>query len=646
MDKIHVTLPDGNVLDIVKGASPLDVAADISSGLARMAVAARFNDKLIDMTVPLTENGSLEILTEKSPDALEVLRHSSAHLMAQAVQRLFPETKVTIGPVIEDGFYYDFDRDTPFTPEDLEKIEGEMKKIAKEKLEIHREEVSREAALDMFEKMGEDYKVEIIGELPAGETISCYRQGEWMDLCRGPHLPNTSFIKAFKLLTIAGAYWRGDEKNKMLQRIYGTAFFKKAQLEEYLEMLAEAKKRDHRRLGKDLELFAFEEKVGGGFVFWYPKGVTVRKQIEDYLYNELIKRGYQWVISPHLARSELWKTSGHYDFYRENMYSLSIDEEEYIVKPMNCPFHVMIYKNKRRSYRELPIKYAENGTVYRYEKSGALHGMLRVRGFTQDDAHIICTPDQVHSEIEKLIDLALDIYKVFGFEKYKFELSVRDSQNKQKYAGTDEEWEMAEDSLIQALTKKGIEFERMEGEAVFYGPKIDVKLYDCLGRKWQATTIQFDFNLPRRFGMSYVASDGAEHTPFMVHRAIFGSWERFFGMLVEQYAGAFPLWLAPVQVAIIPITDENVPYARMVSDKLMAAGMRVTIDDRSEKMGYKIREAQLQKVPYMLVVGKKEAENKTVSVRVRGKGDEGAVAIDDFVQNAVALVESKSLDLA
>jgi len=646
MDKIHVTLPDGNVLDIVKGASPLDVAADISSGLARMAVAARFNDKLIDMTVPLTENGSLEILTEKSPDALEVLRHSSAHLMAQAVQRLFPETKVTIGPVIEDGFYYDFDRDTPFTPEDLEKIEGEMKKIAKEKLEIHREEVSREAALDMFEKMGEDYKVEIIGELPAGETISCYRQGEWVDLCRGPHLPNTSFIKAFKLLTIAGAYWRGDEKNKMLQRIYGTAFFKKAQLEEYLEMLAEAKKRDHRRLGKDLELFAFEEKVGGGFVFWYPKGVTVRKQIEDYLYNELIKRGYQWVISPHLARSELWKTSGHYDFYRENMYSLSIDEEEYIVKPMNCPFHVMIYKNKRRSYRELPIKYAENGTVYRYEKSGALHGMLRVRGFTQDDAHIICTPDQVHSEIEKLIDLALDIYKVFGFEKYKFELSVRDSQNKQKYAGTDEEWEMAEDSLIQALTKKGIEFERMEGEAVFYGPKIDVKLYDCLGRKWQATTIQFDFNLPRRFGMSYVASDGAEHTPFMVHRAIFGSWERFFGMLVEQYAGAFPLWLAPVQVAIIPITDENVPYARMVSDKLMAAGMRVTIDDRSEKMGYKIREAQLQKVPYMLVVGKKEAENKTVSVRVRGKGDEGAVAIDDFVQNAVALVESKSLDLA
>ncbi len=646
MDKIHVTLPDGNVLDIEQGASPLDVAADISSGLARMAVAARFNDKLIDMTVPLTENGSLEILTEKSPDALEVLRHSSAHLMAQAVQRLFPETKVTIGPVIEDGFYYDFDRDAPFTPEDLEKIEGEMKNIAKEKLEIHREEVSREAALDMFEKMGEGYKVEIIGELPAGETISCYRQGEWVDLCRGPHLPNTSFIKAFKLLTIAGAYWRGDEKNRMLQRIYGTAFFKKAQLEEYLQMLEEAKKRDHRRLGKDLELFAFEEKVGGGFVFWYPKGVTVRKQIEDYLYNELIKRGYQWVISPHLARSELWKTSGHYDFYRENMYSLSIDEEEYIVKPMNCPFHVMIYKNKRRSYRELPIKYAENGTVYRYEKSGALHGMLRVRGFTQDDAHIICAPEQVHSEIEKLIDLALDIYKVFGFEKYKFELSVRDSQNKQKYAGTDGEWEMAEDSLIQALTKKGIEFERMEGEAVFYGPKIDVKLYDCLGRKWQATTIQFDFNLPRRFGMSYVASDGAEHTPFMVHRAIFGSWERFFGMLVEQYAGAFPLWLAPVQVAIIPITDENVPYARVVSDKLMAAGMRVSIDDRSEKMGYKIREAQLQKVPYMLVVGKKEAENNTVSVRVRGKGDEGAVKIDEFVQMAEALIESKSLDLA
>ncbi len=646
MDKIRVTLPDGNVLDIEKGTSPMDVAAGISSGLARMAVAARFNDRLIDITIPLTESGSLEILTEKSPDALEVLRHSVAHLMAQAVQRIFPETKVTIGPVIEEGFYYDFDRDTPFTPEDLEQIEGEMKKIAKEKLDIRREEVTREAALEIFDKMGENYKVEIIKELPEGETITCYRQGEWLDLCRGPHLPNTSFIKAFKLLSIAGAYWRGDEKNKMLQRIYGTAFFKKVQLEEYLTMLEEAKRRDHRRLGKELELFGFEEKVGGGFVFWYPKGTTIRKQIDDYLYNELIKRGYQWVISPHLARSELWKTSGHYDFYRENMYSLSIDEEEYIVKPMNCPFHVMMYKNKRRSYRELPIKYAENGTVYRYEKSGTLHGMLRVRGFTQDDAHIICTPEQVHGEIEKLIDLALDIYKVFGFEKYKFELSVRDSRNKQKYAGTDAEWDRAEDSLVQALTKKGISFERMEGEAVFYGPKIDVKLYDCLGRKWQATTIQFDFNLPRRFKMSYVGSDGADHTPFMIHRAIFGSWERFFGMLVEQYAGAFPLWLAPVQAVIIPITDENIPYAGTVADKLTAAGMRVSIDDRSEKMGYKIREAQLQKVPYMLVVGKKEAGDKTVSVRVRGRGDEGAVPVEAFVKKATALIESKSLDLA
>ena len=645
MSNINVQLPDGSVREVPNGSSTVDVAAGISAGLARNALAARFNDKLIDVYTPLTTDGSLEIITDRMPEALDLVRHSCAHLMAHAVQSLFPETKVTIGPVIEDGFYYDFDRDEPFTPEDLEKIEEEMKRIAKEKLSIRREEISREQGMAMFDEMGEDYKLEILSDLPEGESISCYRQGDWVDLCRGPHLPDTAPLKAFKLLSIAGAYWRGDEKNKMLQRIYGTAFVKRADLEEHLEMLEEARKRDHRRLGRELELFNFEEKVGGGFVFWYPNGTTIRKQIEDFMYGELVKRGYQWVISPHMARSELWDTSGHNDFYRENMYYLNIDEEEYVVKPMNCPFHVMIYQDKRRSYRELPVRYAENGTVYRYEKSGALHGMLRVRGFTQDDAHIICTPEQVHEEIEKLIDLALYVYRVFGFEKYKFELSVRDNENKQKYAGTDEEWEMAEDALIKALEKKNIPFERMEGEAVFYGPKIDVKLYDCLNRKWQATTIQFDFNLPRRFGMSYVGSDGSDHTPFMVHRAIFGSWERFFGMLVEHYGGNFPLWLAPVQASVIPITDDNVAYAREVADRLLEHGMRVHVDDRSEKMGYKIREAQMKKVPYMLVVGKREAESGEVSGRVRGEGDIGAMPLADFVDRALAQVRSRSLEL-
>ncbi len=645
MATINVTLPDGSVREVPRGSTPEDVAAGISAGLARNALAARFNDKTVDVYTPLEEDGKLAILTDRDEEAIDVMRHSAAHLMAQAVQRLFPETKVTIGPVIEDGFYYDFDRDEPFTPEDLEKIEAEMKKISKEKLPIRREEVTREEAMDMFKQMGEDYKLEILDDLPEGEIISCYRQDSWVDLCRGPHVPDTGKIKAFKLLSIAGAYWRGDENNKMLQRIYGTAFAKKSDLEAHLDMLEEAKKRDHRRLGKELELFNFEEKVGGGFVFWYPNGATVRKQIEDFMYNELVKRGYQWVISPHMARSELWDTSGHNDYYRENMYYLNIDEEEYVVKPMNCPFHVMIYQDKRRSYRELPVRYAENGTVYRYEKSGALHGMLRVRGFTQDDAHVICTPEQVHSEIEKLIDLALYVYRVFGFEKYKFELSVRDSSNKSKYAGTDEEWEMAEDALIKALEKKNIPFERMEGEAVFYGPKIDVKLFDCLNRKWQATTIQFDFNLPRRFGMTYVGADNDEHTPFMVHRAIFGSWERFFGMLVEHYAGNFPLWLAPLQVVMVPITDDNNAYAHEVADRLLEAGLRVQVDDRSEKMGYKIREAQLKKIPYMLVVGKKEAEAGTVSVRTRGEGDIGAIPVDEFLERATAQVRSRSLDL-
>ncbi len=644
MSLLKIVLPDGKEIEVENNSTPFDIAKGISEGLARVALAAKFNGNLIDLHKPLTENGKIELITDKSPEALEILRHSTAHLMAQAVRRLFPETKVTIGPVIEDGFYYDFDRDTPFTPEDLEKIEKEMKKITKEKLMVVRKEVKREDGIKLFSDMNENYKVEIIEELPEGETITIYEQGEFVDLCRGPHVPNTSFIKAFKLLSIAGAYWRGDENNKMLQRIYGTSFFKKSQLEEYLNMLEEAKKRDHRKLGKELDLFSFDEKVGGGLVFWHPKGAIVRKQIEDFMYKELVKRGYSFVISPHIAKNDLWKTSGHYDFYKENMYSLEIDEEEYIVKPMNCPFHVMIYKGKRRSYRELPIKYAENGTVYRYEKSGALHGMLRVRGFTQDDAHIICTPEQVHSEIEKLIDLALFVYKVFGFEKYKFELSVRDSKNKQKYAGTDEQWDMAEDSLIKALEKKGLEFERMEGEAVFYGPKIDVKLYDCIGRKWQATTIQFDFNLPARFNMNYIASDGQEHTPYMIHRAIFGSWERFFGMLVEQYAGAFPLWMAPTQVQVIPITDDNLEYANKIYDKLFDLGIRVEVDSRNEKMGYKIREAQLNKVPYMFIVGKKEAENNTVSVRKRGEGDIGAMALNEAVSKILQEIKDKVIE--
>ncbi|MCL5104446.1 MAG: threonine--tRNA ligase [Armatimonadetes bacterium] len=557
---------------------------------------------------------------------LETLRHSTAHVMAHAVRNLRPDAKVAIGPAIEDGFYYDFGVIEPFTPEDLERFSEEMEKIIKANRPFVRREVTRDEALELFKD--EPYKVELIRELPEDEVITVYEEGDFVDLCRGPHVASTGEVKAFKLLKTSGAYWRGDEHNARLQRIYGTAFASQKDLDDYLTMLEEAEKRDHRKLGRDLDLFSLQEEAGPGLVFWHPKGALIRKQIEDYWRNEHLANGYDLIFTPHIARQELWKTSGHLDFFNENMYQpMDVDGSPYLIKPMNCPFHLLIYKSKVRSYREFPIRWAELGTVYRYERSGVLHGLMRVRGFTQDDAHILCTRDQLDSETKRVIDFVLTVLRRFGFSEYEVYLSTRP----EKYVGEPEVWEQATESLRAALEDQKLDYKIDEGGGAFYGPKIDVKIKDAIGRVWQCSTIQVDFNEPERFDLTYVGQDNQQHRPIMIHRALLGSLERFMGVLTEHYAGAFPLWLAPVQAVVIPIADRHIEYAQSVVAKLKAEGFRSEVDDRNEKTGYKIREAQLQKIPYMLIVGDREAEAGAVSVRSRAEGDRGACGVDDLV---------------
>lgn len=587
-------------------------------------------------------NGEMGEIPISSAEALDVLRHSTSHLMAAAVQELFPKAHLGIGPSTEDGFYYDFEVTEPFSQDDLAKIEKVMRKIAGQKLDFEPLLWDKQQAIEYFRSRGERLKVELIEE-KAGDTLSCYRLGHLIDFCRGPHVCNTEMLGHFQLMTNAASYWRGDENREQLQRIYGIAFFSQEELEAYLKKLEEARKRDHRKLGKELQLFQIFDIAGPGFVYWLPKGTVMRHELESFTRQEHLRRGYQFVTIPHIARNTLFKTSGHYDFFRENMYVLDIEEEEYVIKPMNCPGHILIYKTDLHSYRDLPIRYAEFGTVYRYEKSGTLHGTMRVRGFTQDDAHIFCTPDQVYSEVLGVIDFAQFILKTFGFEDYRIELSVWDPGKPENYAGTAENWQAAEDALRRALQEKGLNYVRKEGEAAFYGPKIDMKLIDAIGREWQATTIQFDFNLPERFDVTYIGPDSAKHRVIMIHRALFGSIERFTGVLIEHFAGAFPVWLAPVQVSLIPISEKHHEYARQVRDRLTAHGFRVFFDDRNEKMGFKIRDAQVQKIPYMLVMGDKEAAGGVVSIRSRSRGDEGQQTLEDFITNLDRQVRERTV---
>jgi threonyl-tRNA synthetase len=638
---ITVTLPDGSQKQVPPGTRPLDIAKEISPRLADDAVVARVNGDLYDLTRPLESDAQLQILTSKNPEALEVYRHSTAHLLAAAVLELFPDTKLGIGPPTATGFYYDFQRDTPFTPEDLEKIEARMWELQKQGLSYERVMTRKDDGLEKYSDAW--MKCELIRER-AGEVFSEYTLGpRFIDFCRGPHVPDTSRIKAFKLLSVAGAYWKGNEKNPQLQRIYGTAFFARKDLEQYLNKLEEAKRRDHRKLGQELDLFSIQEVAGPGLIFYHPKGGIIRKLIEDWMRDQYLKRGYSLVFTPHVMRKELWRISGHTEHYAENMFTpMELDDAEYQLKPMNCPGHILIYQNKLRSYRDLPVRLGELGTVYRYERSGTMHGLLRVRGFTQDDAHIFCTPQQVEDEMVSCLEFAVDVLKNYGFDQYEAELSTWDGGAAGKYDGTPEQWTSAEQALHKAAERVGLNVTVMPDEAAFYGPKIDVKLFDAIGRKWQLSTVQFDFNLPRRFNLEYIAEDGKAHQPVMVHRALYGSVERFFGTLIEHYAGAFPVWLAPVQATVLPITDRQTEYARKVGQQLDAAGVRVTVDDRSEKVNLKIREAQLQKVPFMLVVGDREAEAGTVSVRNRKHGDQGVKPLADFIAQINQLIESKT----
>jgi threonyl-tRNA synthetase len=578
---------------------------------------------------------------DKQKFDLETIRHSTAHLMAQAVKQLYPETQVTIGPVIEDGFYYDFYREAPFVPEDLEKIEHRMKEIAAGNLSIVRRELPRNDALKLFDELGEPFKREVIDEIDSGDAISVYTQGEFTDLCRGPHVDNTRVLKSFRLLHTSAAYWRGDERNKVLQRIYGTAWNTDKELRAYLKRLEEAKKRDHRKLGKELDLFSVTDEIGPGLILWHPKGSRVRCIVEEFWRDEHFKNGYEMVHSPHAARVDLWKTSGHMDFYKDNIFSpMDVDGREYVMKPMNCPFHIQIYKSRLRSYRELPIRFAELGTVYRYERSGVLHGLLRVRGFTQDDAHLFCRPSQIEEEIVKVLDLVLFILKSFGFNEYKVYLSTRPD----KFVGSEEGWEKATSALRQALEKSELDYEVDPGEGVFYGPKIDIKIKDSLNRFWQVSTVQVDFNLPERFDINYVEEDGQKHQPIMLHRALMGSLERFFGCLVEHYAGAFPLWLAPTQVVLLPITDQHNDYVDEVFRQLTDKSFRVEKDLRNEKIGFKIREAQLQKIPYMIVLGDKEVESKSLAVRKRRSKETRTIDLETFIEELNVEIREKRLD--
>ncbi len=626
MATITITLPDNSSRELDGSATVYDLAASIGAGLAKAALAGKINGELVDLSVQLTDGARVEIITEKSPEALEIIRHSASHLMAQAVKELFPQAKVTIGPAIETGFYYDFDVEKPFTPDDLERIEAKMVELASANLQIERREYSSTDAIAMFEAMGEPYKTELINDLNV-EQVSVYSQGTFADLCRGPHLPSTSRIKAFKLLSIAGAYWRGNEKNRMLQRIYGTAFVDKKELEAYLNRLEEAKRRDHRKIGKELDLFSFSDEVGAGFPIWHPKGAILRMVLEDFERKEHLKRDYDIVVGPQILKSELWQRSGHYENYRENMYFTDVDEQSYGIKPMNCLSHMMIYKSQLRSYRDLPLRYFELGTVHRHERAGVLHGLMRVRCFTQDDAHILCTPEQLDAEIQGVISFVNDVMAIFGFD-YEMELSTRP----EKSIGSDSDWEQATAALLSALKDTGRPFDINEGDGAFYGPKIDIKLRDCLDRRWQCATIQCDFTLPERFDLTYVASDGERKRPIMVHRVILGSIERFIGVLIEHFAGSFPLWISPVQAIIVTVTDNQVPFAQDVYRQLRNAGIRVERDVRNEKLSFKIREAQMQKIPYMLVIGDKEVEQGTVTPRYRDGKNLPTMKPEEFIE--------------
>ncbi len=628
MSDITVSIQDGASKILQTGVTAFEALTELVSGKQRkQAIAVKINGEPADLSAQLTADTVLEPISIKSEEGLKILRHSTAHIMAQAVRELFgKDVKVAIGPAVEEGFYYDFDRKEPFTPDDFEKIEKKMAEIAAARLPFSRQEMDRHEAIKIFSAQGEKYKVELLEDLDV-ETVSLYSQGEFVDLCRGPHIPDTSWLKVFKIIRIAGAYWRGDEKNAMLQRLYGTAFFDKKALKKYLNRLAEAKKRDHRRLGKELDLFTIADQIGPGLILWQPKGAMLRKLIEDYWKEEHYRHGYELLYTPHIARQDLWKTSGHLDFYSENMYSgMDIDDVRYQLKPMNCPFHIGIYKAHKHSYREFPIRWCELGTVYRYERTGTLHGLLRVRGFTQDDAHIFCLPSQLEDEIFKILDLNLLILKTFGFDQYDIYLSTRP----EKYVGSDEHWELSTEALKQALEKKGLDYEIDPGEGVFYGPKIDIKIKDQLGRSWQCSTIQVDFNLPERFAMSYTGDDGAEHQPIMIHRALMGSLERFVGVLIEHYAGSFPLWLAPVQARVMNITDDQAEYAEKVFAELRAAGIRIEKDVRNEKLNYKIREAQLKKIPFMLIIGDREKESGTVTVRKKNGKNLDPMSAEEF----------------
>ncbi|HOR86827.1 MAG TPA: threonine--tRNA ligase [Bacillota bacterium] len=632
---IKVTLKDGSIKEFQKGIAVGEIVASIGGGLLKAALAAKINGKVTDLSTPINEDCNLEILTFDDNEGKWALRHTSSHILAQAVKRLYPGVKLAIGPAIDTGFYYDIDSDKSFSEEDLISIEKEMEKIVKEDLKLERFELPRNEAIDVMSRMGESYKVELINDLPEDEIISFYRQGEFIDLCAGPHAPSTGRVKAFKLLSVAGAYWRGSEKNKMLQRIYGTSFIKKSQLDEYLNLLEEAKKRDHRKLGKELDLFSLQEE-GPGFPFFHPKGMIVRNELEDFWRNIHRKNGYKEIKTPIILSEDLWHQSGHWDHYKENMYFTKIDEKNYAIKPMNCPGGILIYKNSMYSYKDLPLRMGELGLVHRHELSGALHGLMRVRNFTQDDAHIFMTPEQIKEEVLGVIRLTDYIYKLFGF-KYRVELSTRPENS----MGSDEDWENATESLRDALDAAGLAYKVNEGDGAFYGPKIDFHLEDCIGRTWQCGTIQLDFQMPEKFNLTYIGTDSEKHRPVMIHRTIYGSMERFIGILIEEYAGAFPVWLAPVQAVILPVSERQRDYAEKLKERLEELDIRAEADLRSEKIGYKIREAQMQKVPYMLVVGDKEVEIEAVAVRDRKEGDRGVMKFEDFLAQIQDEIKNK-----
>ena len=640
---VKISFPDGAVKEFPKGTTTEDIAFSISPGLKKKSLAGKLNGQQIDLRREIHEDGEIAIITQDSDEALEIMRHSTAHLMAQAIKRLYGNVKLGVGPVIENGFYYDIDIEESLTPEDLPKIEKEMKKIVNENIDIVRKEVSREEALSRYEQIEDNLKVELIGAIPEGDTVTIYEQGDFFDLCRGVHVPSTGKIKEFKLLSIAGAYWRGDSKNKMLQRIYGTAFFKKAELDEYLHLLEEAKERDHRKLGKELSLFANSQKVGQGLPLWLPKGATIRRVIERYIVDKEERLGYQHVYTPVLGSVELYKTSGHWDHYQDGMFpKMEMDNEELVLRPMNCPHHMMIYKNDIHSYRKLPIRIAELGLMHRYEMSGALSGLQRVRGMTLNDAHIFVRPDQIKDEFIRVVKLIQAVYKDFGLENYSFRLSYRDPEDKEKYFDDDAMWEKAQSMLKEAMDDLGVEYYEAEGEAAFYGPKLDVQVRTALGKDETLSTVQLDFLLPERFDLTYVGEDGKQHRPVVIHRGVVSTMERFVAFLIEEYKGAFPTWLAPVQVQVIPVSPEvHLDYAKEVQEKLQAEGFRVELDDRDEKIGYKIREAQMLKVPYMLVVGDNEINEKAVNVRKYGEQKSETVPFASFTEELLEEVKKK-----